>query len=62
MDMLILNRKEIPIFKSRSQIRFTDFGSRFTRRYYGGLIRRLSGGLIRRLSGGLSRRFYGGLF
>jgi phage baseplate assembly protein W len=52
--MLILNRKEISIFKSSSQIRFTDFGSRFTRRYYGGLIRRLSGGL--------SRRFYGGLF
>jgi len=41
---------------------FTNFGSKFTRRPFGGFIRRTSGGLVRRPSGGFIRRFCGGLF
>jgi len=38
VGMLIIDRKGIPRFKSRSQIRFTDFGSRFIRRPSGELF------------------------
>ena len=45
MGMLILDRKEIPIFTPCPQIRFTDFGSKLSRRPSGGLVRRFYGGV-----------------
>ena len=58
VGMLVLDRKEIPRFKPWSQIRFTDFGSMFTRRVSGGPARRPFYPPVFWRTGGLVLRYF----